>query len=210
MENLFELMGRQHGVVSVGIARAMGLTWRRQRALIEMGLLTSPARGVLCARAAPTTWRRRVALGVYAAGDGVVSHGAAARLHHLKGFESYGWVDVLYRGGVRPGCSDDVITHFTRADPAPETRIIDGLPSLSLGATLALLPTVAGPAAVGLALDDLFERGADVVALCTVVERWAVRGRPGPARMLALLEAGLASRSVSVGRARPEFDTLVR
>ncbi len=120
MVELFEVMAAQHGVASSAQARAAGISWRVEEVLVRRGVVGRPAAGVLVSPAAPRTWHQRAIEAVFAPGDAVLSHAAAARLHGLDGFDRYDFVDVLCRKGWWPDPPAGTITHFTRAaSPMP-------------------------------------------------------------------------------------------
>ncbi len=79
-----DLAARQHGAVSVKQLRAIGVTARRQRAVLASGWLREDGHGVLVMGGAPDTWHQRLSVGLLALGDEAwVSHDAAAALHGL-------------------------------------------------------------------------------------------------------------------------------
>ena len=155
------------------------------------GAASSVARrpGVLVSPAAPRTWHQRAMEAVFAPGDAVLSHAAAARLHRLDGFDRYDFVDVLCRKGWWPHPPAGTITHFTpradrrsrcdrsRLDPRPDgARHADAAGSNGRARTDG-----AGPrqrAAPRHHLDELRE----------VAIRWKRRGRAGPPTLLMLLD----------------------
>ncbi len=134
------------GVLPCEAARSRGLDWEREERLVRAGILDRPAAGVTRATAAPETWRQRVRIVALAPGDGVISHGAAARLHRLDGFGRYDAVDALCRRGWWPDCPPDTITHFTRrlADRQQDVELVHGIRTLTVPATLTLLAPSAG------------------------------------------------------------------
>jgi hypothetical protein len=119
----------------------------------------------------------------------VISHGAAARLHRLDGFDRYDRVDVLCRKGWWPDAPDGTITHFTRGltDPA-DVVDVGPIPVLAVGATLTLLAPQAGVARTAKALDSALRSGHTIDDLRSVAHRWQRRGRPGPGTLLRLLD----------------------
>jgi hypothetical protein len=189
MQSLFELMATQHGVATAAQARRAGVSWHVEDRLVAAGVLRRPAGGVLVSRAAPRTWEQRVLEAVWAPGRAVVSHGAAARLHGLDGFDRYDLVDVLCRKGWWPDAPAGTVAHFTRglSDPGDVVEV-DAVPVLTLGVTLTLLAPSAGVTRTAKALDSALRRGAALEELRVVARRWQRRGRAGPATLLRLLD----------------------
>lgn len=190
MERAFELMAERDGVLACSEARSLGLDWEREDRLVARGVLVRPAPGVVQAVGAPTSWRQRVRVAALAPGDGVISHGAAARLHGLDGFDRYDRVDVLCRKGWWPNCPAGTIRHFTRglADRWQDVEEVDGIRTLTVAATLTLLTPTAGVSATARALDSALRAGRDLDELREVATRWCKRGRPGPRTLLMLLD----------------------
>jgi hypothetical protein len=189
MDELFELMATQHGVATVAQARRAGVSWHVEERLVAAGVVRRPGGGVLVSRSAPRTWEQRVLEAVWAPGRAVVSHGAAARLHGLDGFDRYDVVDVLCRKGWWPDAPDGTVTHFTRGltDPIDVVEV-GAIPALSIGATLTLLTPAVGIGRTAKALDSALRSGVMIDDLRAVARRWQRRGRAGPGTLLKLLD----------------------
>lgn len=181
-------MAARHGVIDTRTARGLGLTRRTERTLIVRGVLVSPAVGVLVASAAPATWEQRALIAVLSPGSAVLSHGAAARLHELDGFERYEPIDVLCAKGSWPRPPAGAVTHHTRGLTASDVVEVRSIPTLTVAATLTLLAPTAGLRATERALDSALRSGASIEELTGVAVRWRRRGRPGPAQLLRLLD----------------------
>ena len=188
MEDIFDYMADHDGVVTATIARSMGMDWEREQHLVDRGVLDRPAPGVLRATASPPTWWQRVRIAAWAPGDSIVSHGAAARIHGLDGFDRYDDVDVLCRKGWWPECPPGTRTHFTRGHPELDVDTIRDVRVLSVGATLTLFSPVHGLGPTARALDSALRAGHELDDLRAVARRWRRRGRPGPATLLMLLD----------------------
>ncbi len=183
-------MACHDGVLACDAARSLGLDWEREERLVRTGILERPAPGVLRAMTSPRTWLQRVRIAALAPGDGVISHGAAARLHGFDGFDRYDEVDVLCRKGWWPNCPPDTITHFTRglADRWQDVELVDGIRALTAAATLTLLAPTAGLAATARALDSALRNGHTIDDLRSAATQWCKRGRAGPRTLLMLLD----------------------
>jgi hypothetical protein len=190
MEPFFEYMSQRDGVAAASDARAFGVTWDREQHLVDVGVIERPAPGVLRSVPAPVSWNQRVRIAALAPGDAVISHGAAARLHQLDGFDRYASVDVLCRKGWCPNCPADTITHFTRGLDNPDLDVVevDGIRTLSTGATLALLKPACGVGLTARALDSALRLGNNIDDLRATARRWQRRGRSGPRTLLMLLD----------------------
>ena len=181
MVELLELMATQHGVASSVQARAAGVGARAEKALVRRGVLGRPAAGVLVSTAAPRTWHQRAMEAVLAPGCAAISHGAAARLHGLDGFDSYDFIDVLCRKGAWPNPPARTITHFTRGlTHEADLTEVDALRVLTVPVTLTLLAPTAGLRATQHALESALRLGQHPHELRAVANRWKRRGRPWP------------------------------
>lgn len=188
VEAVFEYMSGHDGVVRAVTARELGLDWEREQVLVDRGVIDRPAPGVLRATASPRTWWQQVRIAVWAPGDAVVSHGAAARIHNLDGFSRFERVDVLCRKGWWPECPPDTVRHFTRGKPKDDVVVVSDVPVLSVAATLTLFAPAYGLGATAKALDSALRDGNAIADLREVALRWKRRGRPGPGVLLMLLD----------------------
>jgi hypothetical protein len=119
---------------------------------------------------------------------GVISHGAAARLHGLDGFDGHEPVDILCKKGSWPGHPGIVITHFTRGLTDDDVVDIDGIPVLSVPTTLALLRPHSGTEATIRAIASAVRDGWPLIELRSTAARWRTRGRPGPSFCIEVLD----------------------
>jgi very-short-patch-repair endonuclease len=187
VQALFTLMSQQHGVASTAQARQLGVTRRAERRLLREGTVRSPCPGVLTAGGAPLTFHRRAMAAALSRGVVAITHGAAARLHGLDGFAEHETVDVLGVKGANPHQHLGVLVHRTRGDIDPHVTQLDGIPALTVAATLALLAPAAGIGPTARALDSALRNGTSVEELKSVAETWRRRGRAGPPALLMLL-----------------------
>jgi very-short-patch-repair endonuclease len=187
MRALFQLMAVQHDTASTSQARELGVSRRVQRRLLAEGLLRSPYPGVLVASGARLTFERRAMAATLSPGVVAISHGAAARLHRLDGFDRHETVDVLGHRGAHLPARRDVTIHLTRADVAGHVTDVEGIPVLTIAATLALLAPSAGIGRTAQALDSALRRGVEAGELRRVAMTWRQQGRAGPPALLMLL-----------------------
>jgi hypothetical protein len=188
MKIIYDYMADHDGVIAAKTARRFGLNWDREQSLVDRGMLDRPAPGVLRATASPETWWQRIRIAAWAPGDAVISHGAAARIHGLDGFDRYDQVDVLCRKGWWPECPDDTLTHFTRGQPQHDVEVVRDVRVLSVAATLTLFSPVHGLGPTAKALDSALRHGHEIDDLRAVARRWRRRGRSGPPTLLMLLD----------------------
>lgn len=187
MRELYELMARQHGVATVSQARALGVSRRVERGLVERGGITIAYPGVLCAGGAPERFEGRAMAAVLGPGAIAIAHGAAARLHRLDGFDRHDVVDVIGVNGAAPPLALRATFHQTRGPVADHVVFVRGIPTLSLALTLTLMAPVVGIGPTARALDDALRRGADPDELRAVASSWRRCGRSGPPALLMLL-----------------------
>jgi very-short-patch-repair endonuclease len=194
MQELFALMRQQHGVATTSQARALGLTRRAELRMLSAGSLQSPARDVLAAGGVPVTFEGRAMAAALSPGVTAVSHGAAARLHGLDGFERHETVDVIGVQGANPRPAPGAAVHYTRGPVLEHTLTIRKIPTMSIASTLALLAPAAGIGPTARALDSALRLGVCADELRMVALAWRSRGRSGPPALLMLLGERVDSR----------------
>ncbi len=187
MRAMFDLMARQHGAASTGQLRRLGITRRIERRLIGDGTLSSPYPEVLTLRGAPATYQLRAMAGVLAPGVIAASHGCAARLHRLDGFDRYADIDVIAMRSSNPPVVPGAILHRTRGPLQEHITTVEGISVLSIGCTLALLAPTVGIGRTAKALDSALRLGVGSEELQAVARAWTKRGRAGPPALLMLL-----------------------
>ena len=142
---------------------------------------------MLIAGGSPVTFRRRAMAAALSPGVTAVSHRTAARLHALDGFQTEGTIDVIVSRGANPQIGNGAVVHRSRADLAHHVTTVDGIPVLTIAATLTLLAPLAGPARTTHALQGALSRGVTTTELRAVAATWRRRGRAGPAALLGML-----------------------
>ena len=172
MHSFFRYLRNHDGVAGSAVARELGVTWHRERRLIELGPLDRPAHRVLRSTTFPETGKQRCRLATMGPGNGVISHAAAIRLHDLEGCDDNDRVHLLCRKGSWPGAPGDIVTHFTRGLSEDDVVDIDGIPVLSVPSTLALLRAHASESATARALISALRKGWSVTEIQRVAQRW--------------------------------------
>src|SRR4051794_2633600 len=136
---LADLVGRQHGVVSVGQLRELGFDRYAVKRRVASGRLHRLHRGVYSVGHTIVDWRGRYLAAVLACGDGaVLSHRSAAALWGIRPTAAARVdVTVSHTSGVRS--TTRIAVHRSRR---PFERVVrDGVPVTTPGRTLADLAT---------------------------------------------------------------------
>lgn len=170
---LAELAVSQHGVFTTKQAERHGVSCKRLRAALARGQLRQLARGVYVF-AAIGIGQRQLLMAADLLGA-TASHGSAAHLHRLDGFEDPDQVDVSVAHGRRlvlPGAT----VHHWRYDSRHDITSVDGIRCTSIARTLVQLGAVAEPDEVERALDSALRRGVSLDWIVWTLERLK---RPG-------------------------------
>jgi hypothetical protein len=194
MRALFELMAEQHGVATTSQARGLGLSRRVELRMLATGSLQAPAQDVLAAGGAPVTFEGRAMAAALSPGVTAISHGAAARLHGLEGFERHEPIDVIGCQGANPHPPGGATVHYTRGPIMEHTVLVERIPTMSIASTLALLAPDAGIGPKARALDCALRLGVPAEELRSVAQAWRRRGRSGPPALLMLLGERIDNR----------------
>ena len=200
MRELFQHLHDHDGVATCDDLRRLGVSWHRERRLLDIGVLDRVGSRVVRVTSTPESFRQRCRIATLGPGRGVISHGAAARLRRLDGFNDHDRVDLLCRRGSWPGHPGVIITHFTRG-PVDEAVVdVSGIPVLDIPDTLALLSPHTRPDLLERAVVSALGRGWTVTQLRDGAERWTSRGRPGPRALEVVLDdLSRRSRQASTG-----------
>lgn len=171
---LLTAAAEHHGVVTVALARQLGVTPAQLRTDVGHGVWHRYGRGVLVAAAAPETWEQRVALAIASTG-GAASHRTAARLHGLDG----PWGDTVEVSVVRPSrrrAPTGTVHQVSMLDPQ-DLVTVSGLRCTGVARTLVDLGAVVDGQVVEQALDSAARRGASHRWVMATLDRLE---RPGP------------------------------
>jgi very-short-patch-repair endonuclease len=183
--SIFELAGRQHGIVSASQLHALGLSDDRIAWRVRQGWLGRVHRGVYAVGHPPLTWPARWMAAVLACGPGaVLSHASAAALWEL-GPAPGSPIAVTVAGhggrGARPGL---VVHRSQRFDPV----VRDGIPVTTPARTLVDLAPLVSRRRLERAADE-----AERLCLCDARDLEAILAsepcRPGTGALRRLLAA---------------------
>jgi hypothetical protein len=188
MRELFRHLHDHDGVATCDDLRRLGVSWHRERRLLDIGVLDRVGPRVVRVTSTPESFQQRCRIATLGPGRGVISHGAAARLHRLNGFQSHDRVDLLCRRGSWPGHPGVIITHFTRGPVDEAVVTLSGIPVLDVPDTLALLAPHTGADLLERAVVSALDRGWTIARLRDGAERWTSRGRPGPRALETVLD----------------------
>ncbi|MCU1366882.1 MAG: hypothetical protein JWN39_2521 [Ilumatobacteraceae bacterium] len=188
------IMAAQHGVASDRQVRSCDVSADVQRRLVERGLLVRFAPSVVGDAGTETTWHRRAMAATLAPGAHAVLAGAtAARLHRLDGFDDVERIIVVVDHGGRKRVGPGVTVVQARYLTAADRTVGDGIPTLTVAATLVSLARVRH-AARSQALDAALRDGAKPIELRAEFARHRRHGARGPTEMISMLDQRVNAR----------------
>ncbi len=194
---LFELMATQHGVASSIQARELGVSRSVEQRLVAEGALVRVLPGVLAAGGVRPTFAAQAMAATLRPGVLGVSHGAAARLHRLPGFDHHAIIDVLGRRSSHIRGDESMLAHYSRGPIEQHIIRVAGIPVTSIPLTLTLVVAVLTRLAAISAITDALNRGVPAADIRSVALQWRDPGRTGPSRLLELLDRIAGGRSHS-------------
>lgn len=188
-QSLMPVFADQHWLVSRADVRAAGGTRRQLQYRLVTGAWQELDEGVYHLSGAPLTWETRVLAPILSIGRGAVaSHLCAARLHGIPGFALASPEVTIPRGmeARRAGIRLHTSTDLNRCTPV--SRL--GIPVTSLDRTLLDLGRFVGQARLLRAIEwSRRTKATDWSSLIATLYRHARRGRPGVARLRAVIAA---------------------
>lgn len=185
---LFSLMAAQHGVASRSQLRMLGVSRSVEARLVRDGALVRLPNSVVTAGGAPLTFSAQAMAATLRPGVAAVTHGAAARLHRLAGFEHHAQIDVIGTRGSHLRVEPPLVAHYTRRTLDDEVVSVGPIRVTSIPLTLTLVtPEIARDQLIA-ALADAVGRGVPAATIRDVAERWREAGRSGPPQLLELLD----------------------
>ena len=135
---LFALMAEQHGVASRAQARAAGVTRAVEERLIAEGALVRAFPGVVAAGGVTMTFSAQAMAATLRPGVMGVSHGAAARLHRLAGFEHHPHIEVIGARGSHIRVDAPIFARYSRRPIDQHIGLVGAIRVTSIPLTLAL------------------------------------------------------------------------
>lgn len=194
MNTAMAKMATQHGVATDAQLRECGISADVVRRLITRGALVRFAPGVVGDAATEVAWHRRAMAATLAPGARAVLAGAAAaRLHGLDGFGDIERIIVMVAHGGRKSVAPGVTVVQSRYLTDDDITVIDGIPTLTVAATLVSLGRVRH-AGRSQALDAALRDGVDPTELRADFVRHQRFGARGPTEMISMLDQRVDAR----------------
>lgn len=165
------LASQQHGLITRGQARGLGLTEAAIRYRIRAGRGSRVRTGVFVLRGVPPSWEQTALAAVLAGGErSWASHGTAATLWGLRGFDE-DRLEITVPLERRPRV-EGVRVHRSGTIQEVELRTTSGVPVLSPARTIVDLSSRLDVAGLGRLVDEGLRRGVlSLSALDRVVRR---------------------------------------
>ena len=117
-----------------------------------------------------------------------VSHGAAARLHRLAGFEHHPHIEVIGARGSHIRVDAPIFARYSRRPIDQHIGLVGAIRVTSIPLTLALAtPEITSEQAAD-TLTSALRRGVPAATIRAVAEQWHGAGRARPIRLLELLD----------------------
>jgi hypothetical protein len=166
----------QHGLITQARLRELGVSRSTIRTRIANGQWVTADSSVLRIAGTPVTWESRLlAVVLSAGGSAAASHGAAARLWGLRGFDDAGPELTVVRSSSfrRRG----VVVHRGGDHQLDQPVRRAGIPTTPIGRTLLDLGAVVSRRQVEAAVDEAVTKG--LVSWDGLLDTWARYGRRG-------------------------------
>ena len=175
-----ELAAASHGVISRQQAAQLGLTRHSVSHLVERGVVTRAAPGVLVVRGSPATWEQRLLVATLSGGsDALAITESSARLHRVDGLEDIPDLRVAVAPGRRLALDGVHVSQTAHTYEACDVVTIDGIRCSGLARTLCDLAAARDARLLERAVDDYQRRGLSLGWLEWTAQRLKARGRPG-------------------------------
>ena len=189
-----ERAGAQHGLVSRDQLRAAGVSRQAVANRLRSPDWEAATPRVLRLVGAPATdHQRALAVVLDAGGSAVASHGAAAALWDLPGFDLR-TVHVSFRRGGAGRATALARVHRPTTLPESHRTTRHGIPTTTLGRTVVDLASTEHPARVEAAAHAAVRVGATWAAIGRVVDEIGGQGRPGVAALRTVLDRDRGAR----------------
>src|SRR3954468_14375639 len=196
---------KQHRVFSRQQALLSGYDEDDIEYRLHTGEWVSHGTGAYSFRGANPDWSGMAQAAIFDAGRlAVLSHGAAARLHHFPGYWRNG-VEILVPRALDHRCDIAVVHESRRFDRVSLTKV-NGLPATTPEATVVLLASSMRIARLGWFVDELItDKKLVVPTLHEVAEVIGGRGVSGSARLKAVLAERLPGDPIPESRLERMF-----
>jgi very-short-patch-repair endonuclease len=189
----------QHGLVGRDELRAAGVSRQAVANRLRSPDWEAVTRRVLRLVGTAASGRQGAMAAVLDAGDGaVVSHGAAAALWGLPGFD-LGAIHVSRRRGGSGRPTPLATVHHPERLTTTHCDSRHGIPTTGLARTVVDLAATEHPARVELAAHAAVRLGVTWSALEQVLDEVGARGRPGTAVARSVIEGGHGRRPLGSG-----------
>jgi len=183
-KDIHQTMAAQHGAAAVTQVRKT-VPWRRQRGLIDARIWEQHDRRVVTSRATPDTWQRRVTVATLAT-RGVASHGSAARLHGLDGFDRCDDVHITLRYNQRRHQHVGAVVHVSRVFDRADQLSVQGIPTVIIPVCLIQLADQHGDGFIR-PLEGAMRDGTSPAWIRHVAARYDRPSLPGTRRLVRAL-----------------------
>lgn len=181
-------MARQDGLATVAQVRSAGLVERRQRGRVASGEWTKLDRTVVAVSGAPQSWRRVVRAAWLSAGPSTaVSHGTAARLLGIDGYDRFTPIHVTTVGRTHHTSLRGVVVHRSTRLTDEQCTVVDGIRVVRPEVALVQITGASGPKLGRKVLDHLLRSGMSVERIAGVAIAWRRQGVRGPSMVLRML-----------------------
>jgi very-short-patch-repair endonuclease len=181
-----EFAASRHGAFTRRQAASIGLTATSILRLIRDQVLAEPVPGVLTVMGSPPTWHQQLKVATLASNEaGVAAFHSAAALHRIDGYAS-GPIELLV-ASQRHLAIPGLILHRGPMD-ARDLIDVDGIRCTTIARTLCDIGSVDSEASLRVAFDWAWRSGVSLRWISDTALRLATNRRPGPRRILQLIE----------------------
>jgi len=188
--DIHQTMAAQHGAAATRQVRGE-LALRKQRALVDERVWQQDDRRVVTSRATADTWHQRVMVATLAS-RGVASHGTAARLHALDGFNRCEDVHITLRYHQRRHHHRGAVTHVSRILESTDQVVVHGIPTVTLPVCLIQLADQGSDGFIP-ALEGAMRDGVNPTWIRQVAARYDRPSLPGTRRLVRALDERINS-----------------
>jgi hypothetical protein len=168
---------RQHGVASRAQVRDVGVSRAVEERLVAEGALVRLFPGIVAAGGVPITFSAQAMAATLRPGVLGISHGAAARLHRLAGFERHPHIDVIGARGAHIRVDDPIFARYSRRPLHEHIVPVGAIRVTSIPLTLALVTPELTREQAGSCVMSALERGVPARSIRDLAVQWRGDGR---------------------------------